>query len=154
MDLKEQYEKLLRYCLMLTKDRNLAEDVVQETYLRFWTNHSYQDTGRELAYLYTIARNLCMDEWRRPKMEDIEDYSEKIGDGNYEPEKRIDQIALEEALSRLPEDLREVIVLRYTNEISVTDIAKIMGISRFSVHRLIKKGLDLLRKELGGEGDE
>lgn len=35
MDLKEQYEKLLRYCCMKTKDRDLAEDIVQETFLKF-----------------------------------------------------------------------------------------------------------------------
>ena len=62
MDLKEQYEKLLKYCYMKMKDRNLAEDIVQETFLRFWQSKSYRDTGKEMAYLYTIARNLCMDE--------------------------------------------------------------------------------------------
>ena len=60
MDLKDQYEKLLRYCYTLTKDINLAEDIVQETYLKFWSSLSYKDTNKELAYLYTIARNLCM----------------------------------------------------------------------------------------------
>ena len=50
MDLKEQYEKLLRYCYMKTNDRFLAEDIVQETYLKFWQSHQYEDTGKELAY--------------------------------------------------------------------------------------------------------
>ena len=52
MDLKEQYEKLLKYCYMKMKDRNLAEDIVQETFLRFWQSKSYRDTGKEMAYLY------------------------------------------------------------------------------------------------------
>ncbi len=65
MDLKEQYDKLLKYCYMKTKDRFLAEDIVQETYLKFWQSRSYEDTGKEMAYLYTIARNLCMDEFRK-----------------------------------------------------------------------------------------
>lgn len=59
MDLKLQYEKLLRYCYHKTKSKDLAEDIVQETFLKFWQSHSYEDTGKELAYLYTIARNLC-----------------------------------------------------------------------------------------------
>lgn len=54
MDLKEQYEKLLRYCYMLTKDINLAEDIVQETYLKFWQSHTYKDTNKELAYLLRV----------------------------------------------------------------------------------------------------
>ncbi len=60
MDLQVQYEKLLRYCYMKTKDRCIAEDIVQETFLRFWQSKSYRDTGKELAYLYTIAKNLCI----------------------------------------------------------------------------------------------
>ena len=71
MDLQEQYSRLLRYCFVKTKDcfvktkdRYLAEDIVQESYLRFWQSHSYRDTGREMAYLYTIARNLCIRECR------------------------------------------------------------------------------------------
>lgn len=49
MNLKEQYEKLLRYCYMKTNDRLLAEDIVQEAYLRFWKGHHYEDTGKEMA---------------------------------------------------------------------------------------------------------
>ncbi len=154
MDLKEQYEKLLRYCYMLTKDVNLAEDIVQETYLRFWQSHTYKDTNKELAYLYTIARNLCMDEFRKPKLDDIEDYCELSGESEYEPEARIDSLVIEEALEQIPKDLRELIVLRFTNEMSVTDIAKIVGISRFAVHRRLKEGLMLLRRNIGGEAND
>ena len=72
MDLKVQYDRLLRYCYMKTKDKYIAEDIVQEIFLRFWQSHSYEDTGKEMAYLYTIARNLCMDEFRREKPLDID----------------------------------------------------------------------------------
>lgn len=154
MDLKVQYEKLLRYCYMLTKDRNLAEDIVQEAYLRFWQSHSYRETGRELAYLYTIARNLCMDEFRKPRAEDIEGYKEIQGDSRYEPENKLDQLDLSAALEKLPPELRELILLRYTNEMNVTDIAKIVGMSRFAVHRRLKEGLQILKELLGGEPDE
>lgn len=154
MDLKEQYEKLLRYCYMLTKDRILAEDIVQDAYIRFWRNHSYKDTGKELAYLYVIARNLCMDEFRKQKPCDIDSIGEIPADRGYEPEARVERLALEEALEKLPVELRELVVLRYTNEMSVVDIAKSMGMSRFAVHRRLKEGLRLLKKELGGERDE
>lgn len=152
MDLQEQYEKLLRYCYMKTKDRCIAEDIVQETFLRFWQNHTYKDTGKELAYLYTIARNLCMDEFRKTKSEDIDSFPELAADGKYEPEKSLDTIVIEKALEQLPEELREIIILRYTNDISVSDIGKIMNMSRFAVHRRLKEGLGLL-KEMLEEGE-
>lgn len=154
MDLQEQYEKLLRYCLMLTGNRELAEDVVQETYLRFWKAKDYRDTGKELAYLTVIARNLCMDEFRRPRTEDLEDCGELPADPAREPEAQIDRLAVEDALARLPGDLRELLVLRYVEELSVTDIGKVLGLSRFAVHRRLKEGLAQMKELLGGDPDE
>lgn len=151
MDLKEQYDKLLRYCYMKTKDSFLAEDIVQETFLKFWQSHSYKDTGKETAYLYTIARNLCLDEFRRKTMLDIEEYPDLQACKSSEPENVIDGIAIEEALDQLSEELREIVVMRYISEMSASDIGKVMGMSRFSVNRRLKEGLGVLRKLLGGE---
>ncbi len=151
MDLKEQYDKLLRYCYMRTKDSLLAEDIVQETFLKFWQSRSYKDTGKQMAYLYTIARNLCTDEFRRKTILDIEAYPDLPACKDSEPENVIDGIVIEEALERLPEDVREIVVLRYVCGISAADIGKVMGISRFSVNRKLKEGLGILRKLLGGE---
>lgn len=148
MDLREQYDKLLRFCYMKTKDRYLAEDITQETFLKFWQSHSYEDTGKELAYLYTIARNLCIDSFRRKVPENIDDYPLLTAPRQSEPEQQLLGIELEEALSRLPDELREMILLRYTNDVSVNDIGKIYNMSRFAVYRRLKEGLALLRKIL------
>lgn len=154
MDLQEQYEKLLRYCYMLTKDRTLAEDIVQDAYIRFWRSHSYKDLGKEQAYLYVIARNLCMDEFRKQRTCGIDCIGDMPADRKFEPESRVDSIALEDALEQLPSDLRDLVVLRYVSEVSVVDISKIVGMSRFAVHRRLKEGLRLLRNELEGEKNE
>lgn len=151
MDLKEQYEKLLRYCYMKTNDRILAEDIVQEAYLRFWQSHQYKDTGKEMAYLYTIARNLCVDEFRKQKHLNIEDFSDSIACERSEPEMAINRLTIEKALESLPEELREIVTLRYISEISTADIGKIMDMSRFAVQRRLKTGLAILKKELEGE---
>ena len=148
MDLQEQYSRLLRYCFMKTKDRFLAEDIVQETFLRFWQSHSYRDTGREMAYLYTIARNLCMDEFRKPVIVSFEECPEQAADSRYEPEEAMIQEAVREAMDKLPADLKEIIVLRYVSELSAAEIGKVVGISRFAVHRRLKEGLALLKKKL------
>lgn len=154
MDLEVQYEKLLRYCYMKVKDRYVAEDIVQETYLKFWKSHTYKDTGKELAYLYTIARNLCVEEFRRRKEEDIDKIIDYEADEKMNPESLINRLAIESALEQLPEDVREITMLRFTNEMAVTDIAKIVGISRFAVHRRIKEGLNILRKNMEGAGND
>lgn len=153
MDLKEQYDKLLRYCYIKTKDRYIAEDIVQDTFLKFWQNHTYKDTGKEMAYIYTIARNLCLDEFRKSKNFDIDDFSDVITCKESDTEIIIEKIAIEQALDKLPENLREIIILRYISDISVVDIGKIIGMSRFSVNRRLKEGLALLKKYLEGGND-
>ena len=148
MDLKEQYDRLLRYCYMKTKDPYLAEDIVQETFLKFWQSRSYKDTGKEMAYLYTIARNLCIDGFRKPKTENIDDYASSAAYAMSEQEKAVTQLALEEALNKLPDDLREIVTLRYVSGISAADIGRIVGMSRFSVYRRLKGSLRILKKYL------
>ena len=64
MDLEERYDKLYRYCYMKTRHPQTAEDITQETFLRFLRTHNVGEMERHTAYLYTIARNLCVDFYR------------------------------------------------------------------------------------------
>ncbi len=65
MDIEEQYDRIYRYCYFRLYDRQLAQDITQETFLRFYRQGLNLDKSRELPYLYTIARHLCIDEFRR-----------------------------------------------------------------------------------------
>lgn len=65
--LEEQYNKIYRYCYMKLGHRETAEDLTQETFLRFFRDYRYQDIGKEMAYLYMIARNQCIDYYRKKK---------------------------------------------------------------------------------------
>ena len=151
MDIEQQYDKLLRYCYMKLRDRTLAEDITQETFIRFFESKDYHSIGKEMAYLYTIARNLCIDSFRKQKDELIEDLPAKIQEM---PESRdkvesiVDRVSIEQALDSLTADEREAVVLRFSGELSVEDIAKSMDISRFAVRRRILSALEKLRKEM------
>ena len=59
IDIDEQYDKVYRYCYFRVKNQHLAEDITQETFLRFLESDTYKNQGKSLHYLYTIARNLC-----------------------------------------------------------------------------------------------
>lgn len=150
MDLKVQYDKLLRYCYMKTKDKYIAEDIVQETFLRFRQSHTYKELGKETAYLYAIARNLCMDEFRRKVILNIDDYRDLVDTGAVGEDSITDRIAVEQALESLPEELREIVTMRYVSEMSAADIGKVLDMSRFAVYRRLKEGLQLIRKYLEG----
>ena len=64
MDIEEQYDKIFHYCYYRIRDKNVAEDITQEVFLRFYTSN-YVEQQKEIRYLYTIARNLCIDEYRK-----------------------------------------------------------------------------------------
>ena len=142
MDIKEQYEKLLRYCYMKTKDRTLAEDIVQETYLRFWQSHSYKETGKELAYLYTIARNLCVDEFRKLAPENIENVSDIIPDGKSDVEKSIARMDIEAALEKLPDDIRELCIMIFADGMTFIEVGNKVGYSDNALWHRIRKEVE------------
>lgn len=151
MDLEEQYDKIYRYCYFKLRHQQMAEDITQETFLRFLENRSYCERGKKIRYLYTIARNLCMDAYRRKQTESLPD-EESAGIEDAPEEEVLRNLAVKSALSQLEKEEQELLLLRYVQELSVTDLCGILEISRFSVNRKTKKALKKLRELLGREG--
>ena len=150
MDIEEQYDKIYRYCYFKLYDTQLAQDITQETFLRFYRQGLTLDNDKELPYLYTIAKNLCIDHFRKNPVESVEEMAE---DATHDPtEGWINDLALRMTISKLPDDERELIFLRYVNEISIATICKITGLSRFAVYRRLSKSLKWLKEELKKEG--
>ena len=147
MDLEERYDKLYRYCYMKTRHPQAAEDVTQETFLRFLGTRDVGDMERHIAYLYTIARNLCVDFYRARQDLSLDQVPPPAQDPE---EAHTLRIALEQVLERLPEEDRELIFLRYTNQLPVGKVAEILGLSRFAVYRREKQILKRLRSQLDG----
>jgi len=147
-DIKEQYDKIYRYCYYKVGDPSLAEDLTQETFLKYFAQSSYIERGKALAYLYTIARNLCIDAFRKKHPGELPD---ELPD--HDSMERLElKIAVRQALKTLPKQERELLLLRYANELSVGEISVIMGMSRFAVYRRTSSALAAL-KVLLGEGD-
>lgn len=147
MDIEQQYDKLLRYCYMKLHDRTLAEDITQETFIRFFESETYRSSGKELAYLYTIAGNLCTDCFRKRKEYSIEEVCE-LPDSSDSMQSIVNRVSIDSALDALEPLEREAVVLRYMAELPMGDIGKTLGISRFAVYRRIASAIKKLRKEL------
>lgn len=152
MDLEEQYDKIYRYCFFRLGCRETAEDITQETFLRFFESASYRDTGQALRYLYTIARNLCIDEYRRagasPSLEEI---SGRTGDSAPPENAVLTRLSVQKSLSELPEADRELLLLRYVNEVPLAVIGDLLGISRFAVYRRLLQAKEQLKNRLRRE---
>ena len=147
VDLKDQYEKIFRYCFFKVRDRAAAEDMTQETFLRFLESPHYRNMNKELHYLYTIAGNLCADHFRKKTSEEL---SENIPDNRDYEDCIITNVALGSAIASLPEEDRDLIVLRYVNEVPVIVLAELYGVSRFKMGRRIKSILEILKKNFNG----
>ena len=150
MDIEEQYDKIYRYCYFKMYDDQIAQDITQETFLRFCKQGLNLGSDKELPYLYTIAKNLCIDHFRKRTVESLEEITEEVIDDPTED--LISNLTLRMTISKLPEDEQELIFLRYVNKVSITTICKITGLSRFAVYRKSSKSLKWLKEELLKEG--
>lgn len=142
MDLEEQYDKIYRYCYFKTRSRETAEDITQDTFLKFFESSRYTDRGQCLQYLYTIARNLCIDEHRKIKTCPLDEESM----GSYSDEGMLLRSSLRAALDGMEEGERELLLLRYVNELPVGIIAGLYGISRFALRRRLSKAVRDVKK--------
>lgn len=148
-DLEAQYDKIYRYCYFKLHNAHLAEDVTQEAFLKFWESQSYKEMGKSMAYLYTIARNLCVDTFRQKQAEPLSDETLKgFGDAaetGFE-ETLTTQLALHHAMEGLSEPERELLLLRYVNEAPMAVLEKMYGKSRFALRRELKRIKEKLKK--------
>lgn len=156
VDMEEQYDKIYRYCYFKVQNRQTAEDITQETFLRFWEAYQGITSGQALKYLYTIARNLCVDEYRRHSMESKKNEKEALQgafkENGFCEEAILTSLAVKTALSELEREEQELLLLRYVNEVPVFVIGKVWGISRFAAYRKINAASKKLREKLREEG--
>lgn len=151
MDYDAQYDRIYRYCYYKVKDKNLAEDITQETFLRFLAS-GYSEQGKKIHYLYTIARNLCIDHYRGNTSRaavSIDEGSPAAETSGFEEEVVL-QSDIRKALSGLSEEDREILLLKYANEEKDTVICRLFGISRFSLYRRLHRLQKNLREQLPG----
>ncbi len=146
-DLEEQYDKIYRYCYFKVHQREVAEDITQETFLRFYERFGHYGSDFTLQYLYRIAHNLCVDRYRRG--EEAE-FPEEIAIEGHEEQVLI-KVSVSEALSKLLEEERELLLLRYVNEVPIATLCKLYGISRFAMYRKLKNATGRLECLLGEE---
>jgi len=159
----ERYHyRLLRYLHCLTGSRETAEDLFQETWIRVLERgRQYDGKSKFEAWLFTIARHLVIDLQRRrqPRFLDLLDAG---SDGQPEPRLEDQPSALElvarretservgTAMTDLPATYREVLVLRFQEEMAIEEIAEVVAAPLSTVKSRLYRGLEALREMLGG----
>jgi RNA polymerase sigma factor (sigma-70 family) len=151
---RKYYKEILNYCNYHCPDTSTAEDLTQETFLRFFEKLSdYRYMGKTKNYLYTIAGNLCRDSYKKIRESLLEEQSLEIQDCLHPPEtdELLNRLTIKAALDRLPAELREVIILYYFQELKLTEISSTLQIGLPLVKYRVKQAKTHLERLLREE---
>lgn len=157
---EENADTLFRHCYFRVSSRERALELTQEAFMKTWDTIS---KGKEVqnyrAFLFRVLNNLIIDEYRKKKSFSLDALLEKdgISEGSFEDlrsgglDENIERIEigfqveqLEIALKELPESYKDVIIMRFINELRPKEIANILGESENAVSVRINRGIKKL----------
>jgi len=145
-DLYDSYASdVYRFALWLAGDRSEAEDITSETFVRAWVRRNTIRTETLKAYLFTIARNLYLEQKRKRKRRVAlqGDYPDPAPEPDKVLESRMELLRVRRVLQTLPEIDRSAFVLRVQYDLPYAEVARVLGLSleaaKVKVHRVRKK---------------
>ncbi|MDZ4284336.1 MAG: RNA polymerase sigma factor, partial [Patescibacteria group bacterium] len=149
-------DAIYRFCVVKTSNTELAKDLTQETFTRYWqTLRNKRSMQNPRAFLYTIAQHLVIDWYRKKKSLSLDALKET----RYEPqetgtmtaESRAQYEEIRSVIDQLPEDQQLVLILRYVEGLGPKDIAEMLAVSANVVSVRIDRALKKVRAILNGE---
>lgn len=154
--LYDQYATdVLRVCYFYLSDREKAEDVCQDVFVRLMTTHPLLQPGREKPWLLKVALNRCRDLWRGAWLKRV-----ILGGPTFElipaPDefsRRDDQQAMMAAINQLPATFKEVILLHYYQGMNIAEIAQMLELPEGTISSRLSRGRKKLESILLKGGD-
>ena len=158
-ELYDQYVKsIYRYISFKVRTTTEAEDLTAEVFLKTWEYVQRREKKIEnfRAFIYSLARNMVVDHYRRAAQQDILKEHEEMAKFPAPVEKQAaamvalqsDMSTIEQALRGLKDEYREVLILRYIEEYSTADISEIMEKSKGAIRVILHRALVAIREEL------
>jgi RNA polymerase sigma-70 factor (ECF subfamily) len=165
-ELVEKYKQpLFNFICRHLRDEAESEDLAQNVFLQVYKSRQrYVQTAKFSTWLFTIARNLCLNEIRRRSRHPAESLEENHNEHEDQPQRQYEDKSaalpvenvlqgelagkIEEALGELPEAQRTAILLCRQEELSYEEIAKILGCSLSATKSLIHRGRETLKERL------
>lgn len=151
---KLYYRKIYRWCRINLKNEEAAQDLTQETFLKAWhalPSFSFGSGSSIQAFLFKIARNRLIDLSRKKKELALNEAFEIESEDDIEEEldRKNNIETVQKALSKLDEEERHMVVLRFFEEMSNKEIAHILGSKegavRVRLHRILKKLKEIIK---------
>jgi len=143
------FDRVYRFIFFRVTDDEVAEDLASQVFLKAWENlHRYRPHGPFLAWLYAIARNTVIDNYRTRKPTVSLDEAAPVATQDEKLDDRLqfqfEIQALQEAMQRLTQEQQEVITLKFIAEYDTAEIARHMGKSEGAVRALQMRALQAL----------
>jgi RNA polymerase sigma-70 factor (ECF subfamily) len=147
----EQYnEAIFRYCFFKVSDKEKAKDVTQDTFIKTW---EYISKGNEVdnikALLYRIANNLIIDGFRKKKSVSLDDLQDQGFDPGFdktdEQLNKMDGAIALKLVETLPETYKDIILMRFVEELTIPEIAAILKEKENNVSVKLHRGIEKLR---------
>lgn len=155
-------KRLVHFAYRYVNDRSVAEDIVQDTFLKVYQNkHSYRPIAKFSTWIFTITANLAKTKLRKWKTRQTYSFS-NFGDRDWEntledegKQEEIERVTakadpklIQTALSRLPEHSKKVLILRDIQELSYDEISKITDVTLGTVKSRINRARIKLQEEI------
>ena len=153
-DLYDRYATdVLRVSYYYLGDRQRAEDVTQDVFVRYLQNRPVLLAGREKSWLLKVALNRCRDLWRSAWLKKVilGHPAFELFPADDEIGHAADSICLAEAVNSLPPEFKEVVLLHYYQGYGVSDISEMLDIAEGTVSSRLSRARSRLQKEMKGE---
>lgn len=150
----DYFTPIYKYIYYRIRDREITMDMVQNVFLKAFTNRESIRESDALKYLYTIARNQLIDHLRKKhsiSFDAFENFIERTPDESIaNPEENTiinnEKDFIQKILITLPEPQREVIILRYLQELEYSEIAGITGKNEATIRKTVSRALKILQE--------
>ncbi len=145
----EWVHPLFRFIYFKTKDQSLSEDIVQDTFVKFWDKMGTVGEGKEKSYLFASAKNLLLNKIAHDKVVGVHAKGQtesSVKSPHYDLEVTEFQQKLEKAISKLPDNQREVFLMNRIEGYKYREIAELLKISQKAVEKRMSQALSELRK--------
>jgi RNA polymerase sigma-70 factor (ECF subfamily) len=165
-ELVDKYKQpVLNLAYRMLRDATEAEDLAQVVFIQVYKSaHRYEVASKFSTWMFTIARNLCLNEIRRRTRHPTDSLEGQQAEQDNQPGRQFEDVKtcsppanvlhgeleqkVEEALAELPENQRTAVVLCRGEELSYEDIAKVLGCSVSATKSLIHRGRETLKRKL------
>jgi len=154
------YLDVYRFLICFTGNKNDAEDLTQEVFIRVLNNLSNFNTGSLKTWIFSIAKHIAIDHYRKKKFISIfkEGFFKQLISTEKEPNDLIVQNEVKKmvhaAISKLKPDFRAVVILRGINEFSIKETADVLNCSESKVKVDYHRALKILKKKLNIDTEE